>query len=65
MEWRIKPPGIIATSNEGYKIHISGFEVLTYIAIAPSHKHRPKRIGKFNDKEQAKACCQEHFNEQN
>ena len=65
MKWKVRAPGIIAYSDKGYRIHISGFGVLTYTAIAPSHRHRPLNIGKFNDKDAAKDCCEGHFNEQN
>ena len=57
MKWDLNPPGNIAYTLEGYTIHISGVEVMTYICQSPQHI----RIGKFTDKEQAKACCEEHF----
>ena len=61
MKWRQRPPGIVAYSDEGYRINISGFGLMTYICYAPSPKSKPLRIGKFTDKEQARSCCEEHF----
>ena len=63
MKWNLKPPGNIAYTLEGYTIHISGDDVMTYICQSPSRPKQHIRIGKFTDKEQAKACCEKHYEE--
>lgn len=63
MKWQLIPPGIVAKSGD-YFIHITGFEVQTFVCTYEPANEKPMRIGKFNDKEQAKACCEKHFKEQ-